>query len=344
MTQCPIPPLPQVMSRVYKATGINLKSMPLGESDRLLTILTREFGLIRAVAPGSRKHNSKLGGRSASFVVNELLIAKGRSLDKITQAETLESYPGLSQDLAKLSASQYLAEIILCCALSEQPQEELFSLLNTHLGRLEKLPSTTSKNSYTVLAHLAHAVFHILALSGIAPQLQACCLTQQPLIPDFTAPEWRVGFSTTAGGTVSLSALARLQAEGRLSVRGRLQVSRSLYTAQEGPVSVGERNAIPSQGGITTQTAESQGEIVPPLQTAGSEQEMLTLNNQLSAIELALLQHLPKPQLPFVQENSFHLYFSDPSWRSVERILRQYTEYHFGRQIRSGALMDTYFA
>ncbi|HEY9873712.1 MAG TPA: recombination protein O N-terminal domain-containing protein, partial [Candidatus Obscuribacterales bacterium] len=81
------------MSRTYKATGINLKSMPLGEADRLLTILTREFGLIRAVAPGARKHHSKLSGRSGLFVVNELLIAQGRSLDKITQAETKESYP-----------------------------------------------------------------------------------------------------------------------------------------------------------------------------------------------------------------------------------------------------------
>ncbi len=53
------------MSRTYKATGINLKSMPMGEADRLLTILTREFGLIRAVAMGSRKHNSSLGGEAA---------------------------------------------------------------------------------------------------------------------------------------------------------------------------------------------------------------------------------------------------------------------------------------
>jgi DNA repair protein RecO (recombination protein O) len=43
------------MSQTYKATGINLKSVPLGEADRILTILTREFGLVRAVASGARK-------------------------------------------------------------------------------------------------------------------------------------------------------------------------------------------------------------------------------------------------------------------------------------------------
>ena len=109
------------MSRTYKATGINLKSMPMGESDRLLTVLTREYGLVQVLAMGARKHNSSLAGRSGLFVVNQLLIAKGKSLDKLTQAETLESYPGLAQDLRRLTASQYLAELCLCQALSEQP-------------------------------------------------------------------------------------------------------------------------------------------------------------------------------------------------------------------------------
>ena len=127
------------MGRTYKATGINLKAMALGESDRLLSILTQEYGLIRVVAPGVRKQRSKLGGRSELFVVNELLISKGRSLDRINQAETIQSYSGLSQNLGKLAASQYLAELVLHQALREHPQTELFCLLNEHLGRIEQL-------------------------------------------------------------------------------------------------------------------------------------------------------------------------------------------------------------
>ena len=326
------------MSNTYKATGINLKSMPLGESDRLLTILTREFGLIKAVAPGSRKHHSRLGGRSEMFVVNELLIAKGRTLDKITQAETIESYPGLCRDLAKLAASQYLAEIVLCHALSEQPQDELFCLLGNHLERLEKLPNHINEKSFLVIAHLAHAVFHILALAGIAPQVQNCCLTQQPLTPDFTAPEWRVGFSTATGGTVSLAALARLQAEGKLSVSRRSNVSRSLYTAQQVSIAVAKPKA--SKAGPENGTSIAQNLD----RTLTSGLEMLTINSQLSATELALLQQLTKPQLPQTPENSFHLFGSDPRWLNVERILRHYTQYHFGREIRSAALIDNFFS
>ncbi|MEG4278695.1 DNA repair protein RecO [Microcoleus sp. MON1_C1] len=202
------------MTRTYKATGINLKSAPIGESDRVLTVLTREFGLIRAVAPGVRKQRSTIGGRSELFVVNELLIAKGRSLDKITQADTVQSHPGLSRNLGKLAAAQYLAELAIASALSDEPQEELFLLLGEHLSRLERLSDRTEIQSAAVLvAHLSHGIFHLLALAGLAPQVQVCCATRQPLIPNFTDPNWQTGFSIPSGGTFSLSELANLEAE-----------------------------------------------------------------------------------------------------------------------------------
>ncbi|MBD2776622.1 DNA repair protein RecO [Iningainema tapete] len=279
------------MSRTYKATGINLKTQAIGESDRLVTILTREFGLLRAVAPGARKHNSSLGGRSGMFVVNELLIAKGRTLDKITQAQTVKSYPGLAKDLGKLAASQYLAEIVLCQALSEQPQEELYELLNEHLSRLELLPNA---NAYSVLAHLSHGVFHLLALAGLTPQVENCCLTGNSIKPDFTDPDWQIGFSIPTGGMVCLAA----------------PVQTSPATVKEKPASY---------------------------QTVVHRQEIPVIDRRLNAKELTILQQLSQPEImPDVQ--------SDYSWLSVEQILRQYAQYHFGRPIRSATLIDSYFA
>lgn len=296
------------MSRTYKATGINLKSMPLGEADKLVTILTREFGLIRAVAPGARKQNSKLGGRSGLFVVNDLLVAKGRSLDKITQAETLESYPGLSKDLGKLAASQYLAELVLCHALVDQPQADLYTLLNEHLRRLDQLPKASNPYADTssVLAHLSQGVFHLLALAGVAPQVQACCISQQPLMPDFTDPDWRVGFSVEAGGTVSLD--------------------RSNDRIQTVP------RPIINKGGTITQTAisdETQIETAPPPR----------LNTKLDAAQLAMLQQLAKAELPIAPEKT--LLDVDAVWIKVERTLRDYAQYQFGLSIRSAALVDS---
>ncbi|MEH2180378.1 DNA repair protein RecO [Nostoc sp.] len=316
------------MSRTYKATGINLKTQALGESDKIVTILTREFGLIRAVAPGSRKHNSSLGGRSGMFVVNELLIAKGRSLDKITQAQTLKTYPGLAKDLGKLAASQYLAEIVLCEALSEQPQEELYDLFNEHLHRLE---AVSSANPSGVLAHLAHAVFHLLALAGLTPQVQICCLSQRSLKPDFTDPNWQVGFSIPAGGTVSLEARERLRKEGEKEIRAEGQRSRA----------AGEQGEINNQ--YPMPNAPSAMLNAPfPMPNAQTvvvhRQEIPVISSRLGAIELALLQQLSQPEI--MQIDSAR----DRNWLSVEQILRQYAQYQLGRPIRSATLIDSYFA
>jgi DNA repair protein RecO (recombination protein O) len=192
------------MSGTYKATGINLKAMPIGENDRLVTILTREHGLIKAIAPGARKSNSSLGGRSAIFVVNSLSIAKGKSLDRITEAHTLNTYGGLSGDLGKLAASQYLAELVLAQALSEHPQEEIYQLLLLHLGRLNDLEQEDNTAS---IAHLCQGIFHLLALGGIAPQVYDCCITKQSIEPNFTTLQSQVGFSIEAGSTLRLAAI-----------------------------------------------------------------------------------------------------------------------------------------
>ncbi|TFI51047.1 DNA repair protein RecO [Mastigocladus laminosus UU774] len=304
------------MSKTYKATGINLKTQAFGESDRLVTVLTQEFGLIRAIAPGSRKHNSSLSGRSAMFVVNELLIAKGRSLDKITQAQTIKSYPRLGQDLVKLVSSQYLAEIALCQALSEQPQIELYELLNEHLQRIENLPNTDAAG---VVAHLTHGVFQLLALAGLTPQVQICCLTGRTLKPDFQDPHSRVGFSVSAGGTVCLAAWERLKKEGD---------TKKVAEGERVKYSISPHTPIP----LHSYTPKPQ-----VYETITHRQELPALSKRLDAEELTILQQLSQSEIMLnaAEKNS---------WLSVEQILRQYAQYHFGRPIRSAALIDSYFA
>lgn len=303
------------MSKTYKATGINLKTQVLGESDKIVTILTREFGLIRAVAPGARKHNSSLGGRSGMFVVNELLIAKGRSLDKITQAQTVKTYPGLAQDLGKLAASQYLTEIVLCQALSEHPQEELYELFNEHLHRLDALPRNDVSN---IIACLAHAIFHLLALAGLTPQVQTCCLTQRPLTPDVTNPNWQVGFSISSGGILCLEAWENLRKEASQRAEEQRQ----------------NQFPLPSpQSPIKTQDSR-----VPTYQTVVHRQEIPVISARLNSIELAMLQQLSQPEIMQISSTR------NENWLSVEQILRQYAQYHLGRPIRSATLIDSYFA
>jgi DNA repair protein RecO (recombination protein O) len=243
------------------------------------------------------------------FVVNQLLIAKGKTLDKLTQAETIESYPKLGQELKKLTASQYLAELCLFQALSEQPQVELFTLLNQQLKHLERSPT------HLILPYLTCAIFQLLTLEGIAPQVYQCCVTQAPLFPDLETPNWQAGFSASAGGVVTLAALQQLQQ--RKSKPG--SQTTSTFTAQE------NRSNYKSQSFKRVQ-----------------------LQRSLSARELVLLQALAQfdgacESLEQTFAATIHPAITVDDWLAIEWLLRQYAQYHFDRPIRSAALIDACF-
>ncbi len=184
------------MSQTYKATGINLKSVPLGEADRIVTILTRELGLVRAVAGGARKPKSKLGGRGELFVVNHLMLSTGRSLDKIAQAETIESYPALSRNLAKLTVAQYWAEVILNQPPNHDTTAEVFDWLCQRLADL-----AASEAGLAPLVHLLYGIVQLLQLEGILPQVRQCSLSGQAVNPEGMG-NGKVIFSPAAGGIV----------------------------------------------------------------------------------------------------------------------------------------------
>ncbi len=321
--------------RSYKATGINLKAIPMGEADRMVTVLTKENGLIRAIAPGARKHKSKLAGRSGLFVVNDLLFIKGKSIDKLVQAETQRSFPGLSKDLAKLTASQYLAEIVLSQALTDQPQEELYYLLVEHLTRLE----VASKPN--ILPCLAQATFHLLALAGVAPEVFRCCLSRSPLTPGLGNPDWRAGFSVSSGGAIDMAEIERILRD-RLQAKDRVADSNS-------------PNPTPERRPTGEFKAKVSKELTAELGIVG----------YLSASELALMQQLSKPTLVMTADSAVGAQWNPRSgtqsgtigkadtplaesgphlmWQHIEKFLRQYTQYQFDRPIRSAALIDTCF-
>jgi len=185
------------MSRTYTTVGINLKAMPLGETDRLLSVLSRDRGLLKLVAPHCRGSRSKLGGRVDLFVVNQLFISKGRSLDRILQAETVMTYHGLTAQLARITAAQYLGEVVLYQSNHPQPQPELFDLLCATLDHLQQVASRDA------LAVLLRSLYQLLELGGIAPQWHHCSDGGGELQVPSADSDWRLGFSFAAGGLLA---------------------------------------------------------------------------------------------------------------------------------------------
>ncbi|MDE3089923.1 MAG: DNA repair protein RecO [Chloroflexota bacterium] len=98
--------------RLYRVEAIVLKRSDFGEADRLLTLYTPDLGKIRAIAKGARKPSSRKSGHVELFTHSALLLAKGRHLDIVTQADTLDAFVPLRENLERLGLAYYLAELV----------------------------------------------------------------------------------------------------------------------------------------------------------------------------------------------------------------------------------------
>ena len=98
-------------SRTYRDEGVVLRTHKLGEADRIVILLTRNHGQVRAVAKGVRRTSSKFGARLEPFMVVDLQLSHGRSLDIVTQVQTKGAYgAGIAADYARYTAAAAVAE------------------------------------------------------------------------------------------------------------------------------------------------------------------------------------------------------------------------------------------
>lgn len=105
----------------YSTKAINLKSHNLGESDKIMVMYSRDQGLIRCVAKGVKKSSSSLGGRMQLLIANNLLMAKGRNMDIVCQAEVIDGFSSIRTDMTKLIYSFYCAELVTCFGFEDDP-------------------------------------------------------------------------------------------------------------------------------------------------------------------------------------------------------------------------------
>ncbi|HEX5439629.1 MAG TPA: DNA repair protein RecO, partial [Ktedonobacterales bacterium] len=97
---------------VYSTEAICLRRTDFGEADRILTLFTPAYGKVRAIAKGVRRTTSRLAGHLEPFTRTQLLLAHGRDLDIVTQAEARERLEALRDDVWHATAAWYLAELV----------------------------------------------------------------------------------------------------------------------------------------------------------------------------------------------------------------------------------------
>jgi DNA repair protein RecO (recombination protein O) len=160
--------------RTYRTEAIVLRRHDFGEADRLLTLYARDRGKIRVIAKGARKPQSRKTGHVELFMRTRFLIAEGRNLDIITQAEMVEAYPALREDLVRTTYAAYAAELLDRFTAEEDRNPQLYDLL---ADALRWFAMTTQPLLVARFYEL-----QLLQLAGFRPQLFQCVSCGQPVV------------------------------------------------------------------------------------------------------------------------------------------------------------------
>jgi DNA repair protein RecO (recombination protein O) len=160
---------------LYRDRGVVLRTIKLGEADRIVTLLTEGHGKVRAVAKGVRKTKSRFGARLEPTSHVALLMYEGRELDIVTQTDGIEHFRTVREDLDRLAKATSLLEAVDQLVQEHSPNARLYQML---LGALRALSDRDS-------ALLVPAFFwKLLSAEGVHPLLDECarCGTCEGLV------------------------------------------------------------------------------------------------------------------------------------------------------------------
>lgn len=157
----------------YRDEAVVLRTHKLGEADRIVTMLSRQHGKIRAVAKGVRRTGSRFGARLEPFMVVDVQCYVGRSLDIVQQAETLGPYGGdIVGDYASYTAATAMAETADRLTDHEAGLQHYLLLV----GALRSLSRQEHPAGLTLDSYLLRA----LSIAGWAPSFIDCAVTGEP--------------------------------------------------------------------------------------------------------------------------------------------------------------------
>src|SRR5512145_661560 len=162
--------------RTQRVEAVVLRHTDWGEADRLLWLYTRQSGKIRAVAKGVRKPRSRKAGHLEPFTRVTLMLAKTRDLPLITQAETVDAYLALRDNLLYIGYASYVIELLDRFTYEEGENFSLYRLLTDTLSRLNAQADP--------LIAIRYYEIRLLDRVGFRPQLFQCARCDHDIQPE----------------------------------------------------------------------------------------------------------------------------------------------------------------
>ena len=189
--------------------GLALSAKPLGESDRLLTLLSDSEGITRLAVPGARKPRSSLAAAVPLAHLELQVGGRASGLARVRQLRVSHNYANLGERLETLSAAQTLAELALAVVPAGEPVEGLLAGLLMQLGRLELLVRERGP-AEEALAIAVQGAVHLLALGGYALPLAHCARSGELLEPPVGNWDWRCSLVPSEGLVIGAVAGSRV--------------------------------------------------------------------------------------------------------------------------------------
>lgn len=151
----------------FTTEGLVIKEMNVGESDRLVTLFTREYGLLKAFASGAKNIKSKKNAATSLLTYSSFTILQKKGTYRIYEATPKAQFFTMGSDLVTLSLSQYFCELSSVFAQNSNPNEELLRLILNSLHFLTK-----EKRNPELIKAITE--FRTAVISGYMPDLVAC--------------------------------------------------------------------------------------------------------------------------------------------------------------------------
>jgi len=190
---------------LYRDNAVVLRTWKLGESDRIVSLMTQTNGKVRCVAKGARKTKSRFGSRVEPTNHLQVQLYRGKGeLHTLTQVESIDRFPAIRQDLELFARASSMLEAVEVVSQDHEPNEALYTML------VRGLHTVAESDSHLVVAGF---FLKLLAMSGFAPSIDVCvlCGATADLDGGTSCGACRTGFPISVDATALLHLVLRGQ-------------------------------------------------------------------------------------------------------------------------------------
>lgn len=174
----------------YFTQGLIMRHNNFREADRLVSIYTKDRGLVNVVAKGSRKINSKLAGNLEPFTLAEFMIINGKRYDTVASSEVIDIFKTIKKDLVKIKLAIYFSNIFLNTIKELQKDNKMYEFILSIFSQIENLDTQNNKNKNWLVWYF---IWIYLKLSGYRPEIYKCLICKKDIKPNKTFFNYKKG-------------------------------------------------------------------------------------------------------------------------------------------------------